>query len=208
MPDGLTVGAALLVAGPVVVTICLSSPRFWRVWTVAREEHLALVAAHRFAWSMANVGFTTATVLTASGLLVLAGSVEVAEGPRAVLLAGAVAYAIGGSLWCAVLAIRNRTTPALAQMVADGTRTEPAETLLGNAMGGLFSTFMLASAAALVVIGATLALGGVVAAPVGWVATLIAAGAFGRFITSGDVIPAVIYGPTLLVGIALLVGWS
>jgi len=43
MPDGLTVGAALLVAGPVVVTICLSSPRFWRVWTVAREEHLALM---------------------------------------------------------------------------------------------------------------------------------------------------------------------
>jgi len=208
MPDGLMVGAALLVAGPVVATICLLYPPFWRVWTVAREEHLALVAAHPFAWTMANIGFSVATILTAAGLVLLAGSVDVAEGPRAVLVAGAVAYAIAGSAWCAVLAIRNRTTPALAQMVAAGTPTEPAETLLGAAQGGLFATFMLASAAALVAIGATLALGGVVAAPVAWLATVIALGVLGRFITSGDVIPAVVYSPTLLVGIALLLGWS
>jgi hypothetical protein len=208
MPDGVTVGAGLLVAGPVIATLCLLHPALWRVWTAAREEHLALVAAHRLAWTMANVGFTVATVLTAAGLVVLAAAVDVAEGPRAVLVVGAVAYAIGGSLWCVVLAIRNRTTPALARMVSDGSPTEPAETLLGSAMGGLFAAFMLTSAAGLVAVGATLALGGVVAAPVAWIATLIAAGAFGRFITSGDVIPAVVYFPTLLVGIALLLGWS
>jgi hypothetical protein len=92
--------------------------------------------------------------------------------------------------------------------VADGSPTEPAETLLGSAMGGLFATFMLTTAAALVAVGATLALSGVVAAPVAWLATLIAAAALGRFITSGDVIPAVVYFPTLLLGIALLVGRS
>jgi hypothetical protein len=208
MPDGATVGAAFLVAGPAIATICLLYPPFWRVWTVAREEHLALVAAHRLAWTMANVGFTFAAVLSAAGLVLLALSVDVADGPRAVLVAGAVAYAIGGSLWCAVLAIRNRTTPALARMVADGSPTEPAETLLGSAMGGLFATFMLTTAAALVAVGATLALSGVVAAPIAWLATLIAAAALGRFITSGDVIPAVVYFPTLLLGIALLVGRS
>ncbi len=131
MPDPLTVAAALLVAGPVIGTLCLLYPPFWRVWTVPREEHFALVAAHRLAWTMANVGFTIATVLTAAGLVVLAGSLAIADGPRAVLLAGAVAYAIAGSLWCAVLAIRNRLTPALAALVATGTPTEPAETLLG-----------------------------------------------------------------------------
>jgi hypothetical protein len=208
MPDGVTVSAALLVAGPIMVALCLLDPPFWQVWSVAREEHLALVAAHPFAWTMANVGFTSATVLTAAGLVLLAVSVDVADGPRAVLMAGAVVYAIGGSLWCAVLAIRNRTTPALARMVADGSPTEPAESLLGSAMGGLFASFMLTSVAALVVIGATLALGGVVAAPVAWLATVITAGAFVRFITSGDVIPAIVYIPTLLVGIALLLGWS
>ena len=208
MPDGVTVGAVLLVAGPAIGTICLLYPPFWRVWTVAREEHLALVAAHRFAWTIVNVGFTSATVLSAAGLVLLATSVDVADGPRAILGAASITYAIAGSLWCAVLAIRNRTTPALAQMVAAGTPTEPAETLLGAALGGLFASFILASTAALVALGATLALGGVVAAPVAWLATLIASGAFARFITSGDVIPAVVYGPTLLVGIALLLGWS
>jgi hypothetical protein len=37
---------------------------------------------------------------------------------------------------------------------------------------------------------------------------LIAAGTLGRILTSGDVIPAVVYFPTLLIGLALLLGWS
>jgi len=32
--------------------------------------------------------------------------------------------------------------------------------------------------------------------------------AVARFVTSGDVIPAVIYFPTLLIGLALLLGWT
>jgi len=118
MPDALTIAAALVVAGPVVGTVCLAYPPFVRVWTAPREEHLALVAAHRVAWRMANVGFTVATVFTAAGLVVLAGSIDVVEGQRAVLATGAVAYAIAGSLWCAILAIRTRITPAIAAMVA------------------------------------------------------------------------------------------
>jgi dolichyl-phosphate-mannose--protein O-mannosyl transferase len=208
MPDVLVLAGALLVAGPAIGTICLSYPPLWRVWTVPREEHLALVAAHRLAWTVANVGFTAATVLTAAGLVLLAGSVAVDARSKAMLMAGAVAYAIAGTLWCAVVAIRARTTPALADMVAAGTPTEPAETLLGSAIGGLFAAFMLTTAATLVAFGLTLALGGGVAAPVAWLATLIAALTLGRIVTSGDVIPAVVYFPTLLVGLALLLGWS
>lgn len=154
-----------------------------------------------------NVGFTVATVVRAAGLAVLAGAVDVAVGPRAVLAAAAVIYAIAGSLWGAVLAIRARTTPALAEMVAAGTPTEPAETLLGAALGGLFAAFVLATGAALVALGLTLAMSGGVAAPVAWLATLIAAVVIAGQLRSGDSIPAVLYLPTMLVGLALLLGW-
>jgi hypothetical protein len=208
MLDVLMLAGALLVAGPAIGTVCLLYPPFWRVWTVPREEHLALVAAHRLAWVMANVGFTFATVLTAAGLAVLAGSLGVADGPRAALIAGTMAYAIAGSLWCAVLAIRTRTTPALAALVAAGTPTEPAETLVGNLIGGLYSAFMLTTGIALVGVGLTLVFGGGIAVPVAWAVTLLAAGALAGFLALGGFLPAAIYPPTLLIGLALLLGWT
>jgi hypothetical protein len=197
-----------MVAGPAIGTVCLSYPPFWRVWTVPREEHLALVAGHRRAWTMANVGFTAATVLTAGGLVLLAGSVDVDARSKAILMGGAVAYAIAGTLWCAVLAIRTRTTPALAALVAAGSPTEPAETLIGSAIGGLYSAFMLTSGIALAVIGSALALGGGVAAPVAWAATILAAVALAGFFALDGFLPAAIYLPTLIVGLALLLGWT
>jgi hypothetical protein len=208
MTDGVTVAAALLVAGPVAGAVCLSSPPLFRVWTVPRDEHLAIVGAHRRAWMLANAGFTIAAVVTAAGLAVLAGSLDADAWRQAVLAAVAVVYVIAGTLWCAVVAIRTRTTPALAEMVAAGTLTEPAETLLGAAIGGLFAAFTLATGASLVALGLTLALGGVVAAPVAWLATLISALVIARFLASGDAIPAILYFPTLLIGLALLLGWT
>jgi hypothetical protein len=208
MSDVLVFAGALLVAGPAIGTVCLFYPSFWRVWTVPREEHFALVAAHRLAWTMANVGFTAAAVLTAAGLVVLAGSVDVDARSKAILVAGAVAYAIAGTLWCAVLAIRTRTTPALAALVAAGTPTEPVETMVGSVTGGLFASFMTTTGIALVVIGATLASSGVVAAPVVWLATVVAALAVAGFLVFDDMPPFVLYIPTLIVGLSLLLGWT
>jgi hypothetical protein len=208
MPDVLALAGALMVAGPAIGTVCLSYPPLWRVWTVPREEHLALVAGHRRAWAMANVGFTAATVLTAGGLVLLAESVDVDARSKAILMGGAVAYAIAGALWCAVLAIRTRTTPALAALVAAGSPTEPAETLIGSATGGLYSAFMLTSGIALAVIGSALALGGGVAAPAAWAATILAAVALAGFFALDGFLPAAIYLPTLIVGLALILGWT
>lgn len=208
MPDVLALAGALMVAGPAISTVCLSYPPLWRVWTVPREEHLALVAGHRLAWTMANVGFTAATILTAGGLVLLAGSVDVDARSRAILMAGAVAYAIAGTLWCAVLGIRTRTTPALAALAAAGTPTEPAETLIGSAIGGLYSAFMPMTGIALAVIGSALALGGGVAPPVAWAATILAAVALAGFLALDGFLPAAIYLPTLIVGLALLLGWT
>ena len=208
MSDSLMVAAILLVVCPIVGGIGLARPALFSVWTAPREKHLALVRAHRRDWALANAGFAIATLGTAAGLAVLAEAVHADDGPRAVLIAAAVVYAIAGTLWCAVVAIRDRTTPALAGMVAVGTPTEPAETLVGAAMSGLFAAFMLATSASLAAIALTLALGGGVAAPVAWLATLIALVAIVGSLTSREVIPAVIYFPTFFIGLALLFGWS
>ncbi|MEO8274088.1 MAG: hypothetical protein ABI620_08475 [Chloroflexota bacterium] len=208
MSDGLTIAAFLLVAGPVVGAVGVARPALFPAWTAPRDEHLALVRAHRRDWALANAGFAIATLTTATGLVVLAGAVHAEDGLRAVLLAATVMYAIGGTLWCSVVAIRDRTTPALAEMVAAGAPTEPAEALLGAAFSGLFQAFILTTCAALTAVGLELALGGGVAAPAAWFATLFAALAGARHLVSGDVIPAVVYFPTLLIGMALLLGWS
>jgi hypothetical protein len=206
MTDGVTVAAALLVIGPVVGGVGASSPALFRIWSASREDHLTTVLAHRRAWTSLNAGFATATVTTAAGLTVLAGALDVADGPRAILAAAAVAYAIAGAIWCSVLAIRTRTTPALAELVAAGTPTEPAETLLGATLGGLFA-FVLTTGAALLAAGIGLALGGAVAAPVAWFSILVAVVAVVGTFLSGEVVPAVLYPPTLLIGLALLLDW-
>jgi len=207
MSDGVELAAALLVAGPLIGIVCLFDPPFFKVWTLPREEQLVLVAAHRLAWTMANVGFTVATILTAAGLIVLAGSLELAVAPAATLTAGVVAYAIAGALWCAVLAIRTRTTPALAALVATDAPTEPAETMITALTGGLFASFIVTTGVALVAIGLSLAIGGVVSPPIGFLAALVAGLAAVGFIAYGDMLPAVLCLPTLLVGAALLLGW-
>ena len=156
---------------------------------------------------MVNAGFAVATILTAAGLSVLARSLAVADAPRSVLVAAAVAYTIAGALWCVVLAVRARTTLTLAALAAAGTPTEPAESLLEDALGGLFAMFVWTTAAALVAIGLTLALGGGVALLVGLLAALIPVLAVAQFVATGDTLPAFLYPSTLLIGMALLLGW-
>lgn len=206
MSDGVVVAAILLVAGPLVGVVGVGAvPALWRAWTAPRDEHLALVAAHRRGWALANAGFTVATVATAGGLVVLAGT---AGDPvaGAVLTAVAVAYTVGGVPWVGIQGIRLRTTPTLADLAARAVLTEPAETILGAALGGLFAVFTLVTAAALVVLGLALGLTGSIPAPAAVVAALIALLQGVIQLRNGDSIPAVLYGPTLFVGIALLAG--
>ena len=208
MTDDIRLAAALLVAGPVIATLCLTYPPFFRVWLVGRDEHLAMVAAHPMAWRMVNLGFVVATVLTAAGLGVLAGRLDLADVPAGILASAAVAYAIGGVMWCIVLTVRNRTTPQLAAMVAADRPTEPAESLLGAALGGTFAGFVWTTGLAILGLSAALAMGGSVGLPVAAIAALVALVAIGGQLLTGDTIPAILYVPTLLLGIALLAGWT
>jgi hypothetical protein len=80
--------------------------------------------------------------------------------------------------------------------------------MIGSVNGGLFASFTTMTGVALVAICATLALAGVVVAPLAWIAVLLAAIALAGFLAFGDMPPFVLYLPTLMVGAGLLLGWS
>ena len=208
MPDAATLAGVLLIAGALIGAAAASHPALWPVWSAPREERLRIVGAHRLAWIMLNAGFLIATVVTAGGLAALAVAQAEDAGVTAAVAAVIVAYAVGGGLWCAVVAIRSLTTPALADLSERGTDTEPAETLLNAAQLGLFGAYSLLTAVALVALAVVLAVAGVVAVPVALVAGLIAGIVIAAYLVTGDSVPAVLYLPTILIGIALLAGWT
>lgn len=201
-----TLAAILLIVGPLFGMVPVAHPRLIPIWSMARDDHVRTVGAHRRAWAWLNAGFGFATVLTTAGLVIVAGQDPDASRAAGLTLA-VVAYATGGVLWLTALAIRTRTTPALADLDAEGVDPGPAEVLVGSATSGIFAGFVALTCAALVVLGGTYLLAGGLAVPV---AALIAVGGLGCLawlLVAGDVIPAVLYLPTLLLGIALLAGW-
>lgn len=208
MPDALRVAAILLVAGPLLGVLGFYDRPLWGIWTASREVHLAAVATHRRGWMAVNAGFALATVFTSSGLAILAAAARVDDTTRAILAAIAVGYLVGGIMWCVVLGVRSRTTPRLGAMLAAGTPTEPTESLLGEALSGLFSVYCVTTSVALLVLGVTLAAAGIVAAPIAWLVAVAGALCLVWFFRAGDLIPAVLYLPTLVIGLALVGGIS
>ena len=207
MPEGLTAAAILLVAGPLIGLLGFYDTGLYRIWGAPREEHMATVAAHLRGWRALNAGFVVATILTTAGLAVLVGSMPGEAGASAILITATIAYAIAGSMWCAVLAVRTRTTPALAALIAAGAPTEPAEGLLAAAMGGLFAAYALTTGAALAGIGVAAAAGAIVSMPIAALVAVSGVLVMLWYLRTGDVIPAVLYVPTLILGVALLGGW-
>lgn len=208
MTDSQTIAAVLLIVGPLLGAVPVANPSLIPVWSASREARLAIVGAHRREWALLNAGFGFATVLTATGLAIVALGTALETARAGGLVLALVAYALGGTLWLSALAIRTRTAPSLADMVAAGTDPGPAETLVGAATTGLFDGFVVATCAALVALGATFLLAGGVAAPVAGLIALAGALCMTWLVATGDVIPAVLYLPTLLLGIAMLAGWT
>ena len=208
MPDPLTLAGLLLVLGPILGAVPVANPSLIRIWSATREDHIATVGAHRRAWSALNAGFAFATITTTVGLALVALAHDSGSGSGAAQLGWAVAYAMGGVLWCIVLAARTRTTPALDDLIRLGVATEPAEKLVGAALGGVFSAFVLITATALAGLGITLLVGGGMTPLVGAFAFVLGAGAAIVLIATGDLIPALLYLPTIAIGLAVLAGWT
>jgi hypothetical protein len=196
------------VLAPLVGLVPVAYPPLFPAWSATREGHITLVGAHRRAWRLLNVGFGIATIGTAGGLAALAVALRGDAGLAAAVAALAIGYAMAGVPWLAVLAIRARATPALDDLGVASEPAGPAEVLLGAATGGLFAAFALATGPLLVALCAVLGITGTVASPVAWIAALIAAAATGSQLLTGDTVPAVLYPPTMLVGLALLAGWA
>src|SRR5689334_13718655 len=133
MTDPLAIAGVLLVLSPVLGLVPVAFPPFFTVWMAPRERHIEVIAAHRRAWAWLNAGFTAATIGTAAGLTALAVALAPDPGLAAVVAALAVAYAIAGALWCAMLAIRTWTTPGLHDLGATSAPPSDAERLLGMA---------------------------------------------------------------------------
>lgn len=205
MTDGTTVAGWLLVAGPVLGLIPVAHPALVPIWSMPRDAFVPTVAAHRVAWAWLNSGFALATILTTGGMAALALTVS-SRSASAAVVACAIAYGMGGVLWAAVLAIRTRTTPLLADLGGD-VLTSREVAILDAATGGLFQAFVLITSAALAALGLTLLLSGTVAVLVAVVLMLSGAVGIAWLLVAGDVIPAALYVPTLLVGVDLLVGW-
>ena len=208
MADGVALAGWLLVAGTVLGLAPVANPSLLRVFLVSRAEHIAMVGAHRRGWYALNAGFAGATVATTAALAVLALVADADDTARAGLVAGTTAYAVGGVLWCAVLAIRARVTPALADLRGAHPTADPPVSLLDEAQGGLFAGYVLMTAVALVVIGIALAVGGQVSIVVAISAIVVGVLALVLQLATGDLVPAVLYLPTLALGIALLAGWT
>ena len=82
-----------------------------------------------------------------------------------------------------------------------------ADALAAAATGGLFAAFTVITAVALIAIGTALALAGTASAIVaGSIAVAVATIALLTQLRTGDSIPAVLYVPSLVVGIAVLAG--
>lgn len=207
MPDATVVIGILLVAGTILGLAGVAQPAFFSVWTGTREHYLEVVAGHRLGWRLVNAGFVLATIATAGALAALAAQADPTTGSGALLAAIAVAYALGGMAWVIVLAVRTARDPVLASLVAAGTPTEPVESLLGAATGGLFGGFAVTTTLALIALGLVLWADGIVAVPVAVAIAVFSALCLAVQLRTGDCIPALLYLPTLLLGVALLLGW-
>jgi hypothetical protein len=202
MNDPQAVAASLLVAGPILGLIPVAHPALLRIWSMPRDAFVATVAAHRVAWAWLNGGFTLASIATAAGLLALSGTMP-DPATSAALLACTAGYGIGAVLWCAVLAIRTRSTPLLADLGAD--ELDLLQTrLLDAAITALFHAFVLITAMSLAALGSVLLMTGPAPAWIAAALLLTGTAATAWLLRTGDLVPAVLYLPTALLGITML----
>lgn len=204
MEEITTLTGWLLVAGPVLGLAPVANPALFAIWSMPHDAFVAEVARNESAWRWLNGGFVLATIVTTGGLASLAFAMP-SEVDGAAMLACAGGYGIGGALWCVVLAVRTRTVPLLATL--GDTSDSPGVAVVDAATGGLFQAFVLITSVTLAAVGGLLLATGVVATVVAVLVVLTGVAGVVWLLSTGDVIPAVLYLPTLLVGVSLLAGW-
>jgi hypothetical protein len=96
-----------------------ANPSLIQVWTAPRDAQLRLINAAPTAWTITNVLFIVATVLTATGLWF--APEQVGDGGLLLAQGAAVVYLLAATAWLASLVFRLAVTPpAASAFVAQG----------------------------------------------------------------------------------------
>ena len=112
MADAVPSRGWLLVAGTILGLAPVANPSLLRVWLVPRGAHRDRRRASAGV-DLLNAGFAARRWRRSPASR--AGRRHARRrSPPAALVAGIAPYAVAGVLWCAMLAIRSRVTPALA----------------------------------------------------------------------------------------------
>jgi hypothetical protein len=126
--------------------------------------------------------------------------------PRALALAGAVAFVIAAVLWIVSLVYRLVVTPSSARIFTETRLLDPSVIVLDRLNGGLFKAFIFIALAALAAVGVATTTGGPIPAPLGWGSAALSGLLIGGLMVTGDMPPFTVYLAPLAFGIALLVG--
>ena len=203
--DAAQMAGWLLVIGSLLFGIGAGDPYLVRAWTAPQETYLTIVARHPVAWRATHVLFIGGTVLTVAGLAVLPSLLP--DGwPRALALAGAVAFVIAAVLWIVSLVYRLVVTPSSARIFTETRLLDPSVLVLDRLNGGLFKAFIFIALAALAAVGVATTTGGPIPAPLGWGSAALSGLLIGGLMVTGDMPPFTVYLAPLAFGIALLVG--
>jgi hypothetical protein len=203
--DAAQMAGWLLVIGSLLFGIGAGDPYLVRAWTAPQETYLTIVARHPVAWRATHVLFIGGTVLTVAGLAVLPSLLP--DGwPRALALAGAVAFVIAAVLWIVSLVYRLVVTPDTARLFIESGTLDPSITWIDRLNGGLFKAFIFIALAGLAAIGVATTAGGPIPAPLGWGSAALSGLLIGGLMLIGDMPPFTVYLAPLAFGIALLVG--
>jgi hypothetical protein len=156
--DSRITAAILLFGGGLSFAIGAGGPftRGWNdIWYAPLERYLELIAEHRRTWFWANIFMIAAVVMNAAGLVLLA---QLTGDP--LVLAGAVAYAVGSVFWLMVCSFRSTTSVWAGEQLASTGRIPEAFAGIDLWVGYLFGLYTTISVASIAVIGVGLWLDG------------------------------------------------
>lgn len=192
----------LLVVGSLSFIVAAFNPVLGPVWSAPQDVELRLIHDAATAWTITNVLFAIATVLTAAGIWFVPERID-ARG-RSIARAATVVYLIAATSWLVSLTFRLTVTPAAATTFVASGSMDPTYVLLSRWALGLFSAFTYLAGGALVALGVALVVVRAMSAVVAWFAILIGLTIAVGYAVFGDMPPFVAYLPTGLIGLALL----
>ena len=201
VPAALRLPGWLLLAGGVSAIVGAFCPPY-RQWSAPQEEGFRAIAGNPLGWWCIHTGFFLGTILSASGLGLLASVLHRRAGGEWALVA-AIAFGIGGIAWIANIAYRLSIWNWAAEAYVATGITPDVFVPLSRWAGVLFTIFAFLGYASVACLGATMLSANVGPVWLGW--ATVACGLSAGYIVGYNV-PFIMYVPFAAAGVALLRG--